>query len=869
MRKIQTALYAIGLLTIISCSNNILNEGSDKTSLKVTVDGYSSGVNRSVVPDFTSQIDSYYITLTSGNGYTTRTQSVTTGSATFSDIETGSWDINVSAKNGSTIVGTGSLADQTISTGENNITVTLSYSQTGTGGFSLVVWFPASTGIDSVTGVMESPALTLTPTITAASDTSYNQVTFAVSGIAGGSHALVITFKKGSTVSGVFREAVNIWDNITSDKWLASDGSLSNERIFSADEFYSTNAKLSDLVLSQGTLSFASDTTSYDAGTISGSTLTITAAASVDGQYIQYKLNSGTLNELQPGTESGNITLSEGTNTIVVKVTAPDKQTEKEYTITIVSDTTAPTAGTGVSFSSTTSTGTTVSWGAASDSVTAAASLSYKVVQASSSAAIDTVSEVDDVTTAGSGLVMDWTVNTLTAAVTGLSDSATYYFAVLVKDAVGNMSLYTPVSVTTTDGTAPTTGTGVSFADTTSTGTTVNWGAASDNVTAAANLSYKVVQASSSAAIGTVSEADAATVTMAWTANTLTTTVTGLSSSTTYYFAVLVKDAAGNENLYTPASVTTTASGDTTPPTLSSVSYSDAVATTVTVSATSDEAGTMYYVITTSSTSPTATQVAAGQNNSGTSAAASGNSAVSASTAKSFSVTGLSNFTKYYYYIAAVDSSDNKSSVSGGSFATIGDDCVARYTFENATTDSVGSYDLSTPVGTASYSSSQKKEGTAALLLDGSTSLTTSFTLSDTESISAWVYLDASAGSFPTPIALGGSTGLQFFYDSGKLTGAIGTGITVEKTFTSGMWHHIVLTAMKNSDGLNHTLYLYVDGYQYTSNAGTADYNSGITTLYIGDDGSTSYYWKGYIDDVQIYSRVLSDTEVTSLYNTY
>jgi enoyl-[acyl-carrier-protein] reductase (NADH) len=37
----------------------------------------------------------------------------------------------------------------------------------------------------------------------------------------------------------------------------------------------------------------------------------------------------------------------------------------------------------------------------------------------------------------------------------------------------------------------------------------------------------------------------------------------GLQFSTTYYFTVLVKDAAGNKSAYAPVSVTTEASGDT------------------------------------------------------------------------------------------------------------------------------------------------------------------------------------------------------------------------------------------------------------------------------------------------------------------
>jgi hypothetical protein len=210
-----------------------------------------------------------------------------------------------------------------------------------------------------------------------------------------------------------------------------------------------------------------------------------------------------------------------------------------------------------------------------------------------------------------------------------------------------------------------------------------------------------------------------------------------------------------------------------------------------------------------------------------------------------------------------VDIAGNQSSVSGGDFATIGDDCVARYTFENEITDSVGSNNLT---GSPSYSTADKKEGASSLYLNGSTSLTAAFTLSDTESISAWVYLDASAGLYSTPIALGGSAGLQFYYDEDNhLTGTMGNaGTSAAGSFSTGAWHHIVVTAIKSSN----TLYLYIDGSQY-SGSGTGDFSSETNNIYIGDDGSGSYYWKGYIDDVQIYNRVLSASEVSALYATY
>ena len=223
-----------------------------------------------------------------------------------------------------------------------------------------------------------------------------------------------------------------------------------------------------------------------------------------------------------------------------------------------VADTTAPVPGTSISFSNVTGTSLSVNWGAASDDITSTASLQYKVVKAATSGAIDTVGEADAIT--GGDLLMDWTANTLTKAVTSLTNGTTYYFAVLVKDEAGNKALYSPAAQATLDTTAPILGADINFTNVAETALTVNWGVASDNVTAQANLQYKVVKAATSEAIDTVGEVDAiigSDLVMDWTANTLTTGVTNLTAGTKYYFAVLMKDEAGNKALYTPAAQVT------------------------------------------------------------------------------------------------------------------------------------------------------------------------------------------------------------------------------------------------------------------------------------------------------------------------
>ncbi len=127
-----------------------------------------------------------------------------------------------------------------------------------------------------------------------------------------------------------------------------------------------------------------------------------------------------------------------------------------------------------------------------------------------------------------------------------------------------------PGGTTTTDSTAPIVGSAISFSGISDTGVTVSWGAASDSVTSAANLQYRLVRAATSAAIDTIAEVDAAaggvTVIDDYTTNLLTRNATGLTATTAYFFAVVVRDAAGNKTIYTPATVTTAAAGTTASP---------------------------------------------------------------------------------------------------------------------------------------------------------------------------------------------------------------------------------------------------------------------------------------------------------------
>ncbi len=189
-------------------------------------------------------------------------------------------------------------------------------------------------------------------------------------------------------------------------------------------------------------------------------------------------------------------------------------------------------------------------WTAATDEYDAAGDLEYSVFYSLSNN-LDSVTNIGtygtEFGTATAGLV--------NVTVTGLDTGETYYFNVIVEDSDGNQRNYTTVSEDTLGDTiSPTVGTGITFSNASPVGTLVSWGAASDVVSEADDLQYKVVRADTSAEIDSVVEADAISgydLIMNWTAAT-TSDYAFVEYQTSPYFAVLVKDEAGNKEIYTP-----------------------------------------------------------------------------------------------------------------------------------------------------------------------------------------------------------------------------------------------------------------------------------------------------------------------------
>ena len=85
----------------------------------------------------------------------------------------------------------------------------------------------------------------------------------------------------------------------------------------------------------------------------------------------------------------------------------------------------------------------------------------------------------------------------------------------------------------------------------------LSWAAATDNVTEQESLQYKVVF-SENDDIGTVDGAETnGTTVKNWIANLTSTRASGLSADTTYFFNIIVRDEAGNMEVYNTTSQTT------------------------------------------------------------------------------------------------------------------------------------------------------------------------------------------------------------------------------------------------------------------------------------------------------------------------
>jgi hypothetical protein len=149
---------------------------------------------------------------------------------------------------------------------------------------------------------------------------------------------------------------------------------------------------------------------------------------------------------------SGTEITDSGSYTLVVTKTKTANGLTNSSTLVFVIDKIGPVAGNSgtITAANIQTTSLTINWSKAADTVSAEASLAYLPYFSIA----NNISSISTVLANGTA-IGTYSTNINSKAVTGLSENTSYYFNVLVKDEIGNISAYTGLQQTTADETAP------------------------------------------------------------------------------------------------------------------------------------------------------------------------------------------------------------------------------------------------------------------------------------------------------------------------------------------------------------------------------------------------------------------------------
>ncbi|HPO50403.1 MAG TPA: InlB B-repeat-containing protein, partial [Spirochaetota bacterium] len=347
-------------LFVFSCSNPFAHLSKDseekKTEEKKVTFGTvkvafstsdeNENISRSVVADIESQITGWVVTLEKDGK--NLSSDATGNSATFNEVEAGVWRATVEGKNASGKLvawGENSVTVNENETSECSVSVRAKTTADGKGKFSLTILFPTDTEIDCIQGTLlkyedQTSVLSFNIIPEAVASSTNLKALFSGEEVASGLYHLVFTFLRGGATgksAGTFREAINIWDNVVSDKWLGADGTLLTQRTFAKTDFFDNNASLSNLTLTNvlsGSYSFSSSNGTYDNVLATSDSFGFTPIKGIDGQKIEYSTDGGAYAPTSSGAQTI-LTLDSYAHVISIKVTAPDRATVKAYTINI------------------------------------------------------------------------------------------------------------------------------------------------------------------------------------------------------------------------------------------------------------------------------------------------------------------------------------------------------------------------------------------------------------------------------------------------------------------------------------------------------------------------------------------------------
>ena len=249
---------------------------------------------------------------------------------------------------------------------------------------------------------------------------------------------------------------------------------------------------------------------------------------------------------------------------------------------------------------------------------------------------------------------------------------------------------------------------------------------------------------------------------------------------------------------------------------------------------------------------------------------------------RNYAMQGLDTNRTYYWRIKAKDSKGASSTGPVWRFSTAApppaQDLVAGYAFDGNTADNSGNGHAGTAVNSPGFGTDRFNDARSALRLDGEdqyASLPHSISIEHDISISFWMKTDLSDdGSWPFATFLidrdlctstgDWSVGLGL---GGRVQWNTGTNLlSSARSVNDDSWMHVVVLR----DAAGRSKKIFINGDQDTSasfsNESFANDSIGI---YVGAsvcDTRYHHYYRGLIDDIRLYDRVLSEAEVRLLF---
>ena len=482
--------------------------------------------------------------------------------------------------------------------------------------------------------------------------------------------------------------------------------------------------------------------------------------------------------------------------------------------------------------------------------------------------------------------------NSETYTATGLTPDTTYYFAVKVLDEVPNTSVVSNVVSGKTAVTPPTDTTAPSMINTLAVGNpttasvTLTWTAVGDDGTTGTATSYDIRYRAGTPITtsnwGSATPCTGEPVPQA-SGNAETYTANGLTEDTTYYFAMMVGDEVINWSVISnvvSGKTAVTPPQDTTPPgTVNTLMAGNPTTTSVTLNWTSvgDDDGTIgtatsydiRYLINTPVTS----------SNWNSAAQCTGEPTPQLlGNVETFTVTNLLSNTTYYFAMKVGDEVPNWSGVSnspsGKTSVVVVGELAGEWHFEEGigttTADTSGNNNRGTLINSPVWTTGKVGSG---LQFDGQN---TYVSVNDSNSLDVTTAISIEAWVKTAVITTDGGTVVRRVVDKGVYAlGAsnqaffrINSGF-ISKLWSSSdvnIWHHLVGTY--DSAGGIGNMKLYQDGVLVASSTYTGTINTNTSILNIGRQSSTVGRFNGVIDEVRLYNRAISASEVLQHYES-